>query len=276
MKRKITAAALILISVLSIALILVKTPILDAENYEDEKSRYLDYYILAYKTTKSRDVLSHIIMNYSNRGDNYGKLKPLYDDVFAVRDEYRQNTIEVNAFTYTDSFYVKFLLSNGKTQEADKYCDECFSKGEYAKLHQTLHSIGYFSENSEIKNFAFEKLKELVHSEMYQSSIAKKFDRFDNLEYSVLEGGKLSAWAEYVDLLFQKGEFESAVKEVEKMAENKGNGYRLIFNTLILTEESDNEKKSEFTEKAINILSSSGCASDEEMQRIKESFKIEQ
>lgn len=271
MKRKITAAALILISLISIVLVLVKTPILDIENYEDEKSEYLDYYIFSYKITKSRDILSHIIGEYCRKGDNYDKLKPLFDDVFEIRDEFEQDTIEFNAFTYTDECYIFFLLSNGRIEEADKFCNECFAKGEYAKIHTGLHSIGLFSTNPESKNFAFEKMKALVESDMYQSSIEKKIDHS-----GMLEAGKLSAWAEYTHLLFLKGEYDSVLKEIEKMANNKENGYSLIFYTLSLMEDLDDEKKDKLTEKAINILVSSDCASDEEIIRIKECFQTEQ
>lgn len=267
MKRKITAAALILISLISIVLVLTKTPILDIENYEGEKSEYLDYYIFSYKITKSRDILSHIIDIYSGKGDNYDKLKPLFDDAFEARDEFSQDTIVYNVFTYTDDCYIRFLLSNGKLEEADKFCDECFAKGEYAKIHTGLHSIAFFSTNPELKNFAFEKIKSLVQSDMYQSSIEKKVN-FANMP----EAGKLSAWVNYTELLFLKGEYDSVLEEIEKMANNKENGYSLIFYTLSSLKDSDDEKKDELTEKAINILISSGCASDEEIIRIKECF----
>lgn len=271
MKRKITAAALILISIISIVLVLTKTPILDVENYEDEQSKYLDYYLFSYKITKSRDILSHIICVYSSKGDNYDKLKPLFDDVFEVRDEFSQDTNLVNAFTYTDDHYITFLLSNGQLDEAGKFCDECFAKGEYAKIHISLHSMGLFSTNTEVKNFGFEKLKALTQSEMYQSSIAKEIDHSN-----MLEAGKLTAWSEYADLLFLKGEYDSVLKEIEKMAENKENGYSLIFSMLSLIEDSDDEKKDEITEKAIDILVSSGCATDEKIKWIKECFQTEQ
>ncbi len=271
MKRKITAAALILISLISIVLVLTKTPILDIENYEDGKSEYLDYYIFSYKITKSRDILSHIIEVYSGKGGNYDKLKPLFDDAFEARDEFPQDTIVYNAFTYTDDCYIRFLLSNAKLEQADKFCDECFAKGEYAKIHTGLHSIGLFSTNPELKKFAFEKLKSLVQSDMYQSSIENKID-----PSNMTEAGKLSAWAEYTELLFLKGEYDSVLKEVEKMANNKENGYSLIFYTLSSMEDSDDEKKDGLTEKAINILVSSDCASDEDIIRIKEYFQTEQ
>lgn len=271
MKRKITAIAMILISVISIVLVLTKTPILDIENYDDMQNKYLDYYVFSYKITKSREILSHIICVYSSKGDNYDKLKPLFDDVFEGRDEFPQDTNLVNAFTFTDEFYISFLLSNGKLDEAGKYCDGCFSKGEYAKIHGFLHSRWFFSTNDDVKNFAFEKMKALVESDMYQSSIEGKLETAN-----MLETGKLSAWAEYADLLFRKGEYSSLLSEVEKMANNKGNGYHLIFNTLGFIEDSDDENKNELTEKAIDILVSSDCASDEEIQRIKEYFEIEQ
>lgn len=271
MKRKITAIAMILISVISIVLVLTKTPILDIENFYDEQSKYLDYYIFSYKVTKSREILNHIIDRYSSKGDNYDKLKPIFDDVFEIRDEYPQNTIEINAFTFANYDYICFLLSNGKLDEAGKYCDECFSKGEYAKIHGLLHSTYIFSQNDDVKNFAFKKLKALTQSDMYQSSIKSKIETAN-----MLETGKLSAWVEYADLLLMKGEYSSLLSEVEKMANNKENGYFLIFSTLSLMEDSDDENKNEFTEKAIDILVSSDCASDEEIQRIKEYFKIEQ
>lgn len=270
MKRKLTAAALILISLISIVLILVKTPILDIENIEDEKSEYLDYYIFSYKITKSRDILSFITTEYCNKGDNYDKLKPLFDDVFEIRDEFEQDTIVFNAFTYTDECYILFLLSNGRIEEADKFCGECFDKGEYAKIHTGLHSIALFSTNPESKNFAFEKIKALAESDMYQSSIEKKIDNS-----SMLETGELLVWAEYNELLFLKGEYDSVLKEIEKMANNKENGYSLIFYTLSLMKATNDEKKDELTEKAINILVSSDCASDEEIIRIKECFQTE-
>ncbi len=271
MKRKITALALILISLISIVLVLTKTPILDIENYEDEKCEYLDYYLFSYKITKSREILDHIISVYSNKGDNYDKLKPLFDDAFEARDEFTQDTIVVNAFTFTDEFYISFLLSNGKLEEADKFCDECFAKGEYLKIHVGLHSIALYSTNSELKNFAFEKIKSLVGSDMFQRSIEKKIDHSN-----MLEAGKRTVWAEYTHLLFLKGEYDSVLKEIEKMANNKENGCGMIFSTLTLLEDSDDEKKDEITEKAIDILVFSGNASDEEIIRIKECFQTEQ
>lgn len=271
MKRKITAIAMILISVISIVLVLTKTPISDIENFYDEQSKYLDYYIFSYKVTKSREILNHIIDRYSSKGDNYDKLKPIFDDVFEIRDEFSQDTLVVNAFTFTDYDYISFLLSNGKLDEADKYCDGCFSKGEYEMIHGLLHTTWLFSTNDDVKNFAFEKLKALVESDMYQSSIEGKLETAN-----MLETGKLSAWTEYAHLLFRKGEYSSLLSEVEKMANNKENGYFLIFSTLDFIEESDDENKNELTEKAIDILVSSDCASDEEIQRIKEYFKIEQ
>lgn len=269
MKRKITAIALILISLISIALVLIKTPILDIENYEDEQSKYLDYYIFSYKITKSRDILDHIIGNYKSKGNNYDKLKPLFDEVFEARDEYPQDTIVVNAYTFTDGYYISFLLSNGKLDEAEKYCDECFSKGEYVNIHITLHSIGFFSTNTEVKNFAFEKLKALTESEMYQSSIEKKFDLSNMREYS-----RLSAWPEYTHFLFLRGEYDSVLREIEKMTNNKENGYHLVFSALSFIEDSDDGKKDELIEKGINILIDSDCATDEEIQRIKEYYQI--
>lgn len=271
MKRKITALALILISLISIVLVLIKTPILNVENYEDEKCEYLDYYLFSYKITKSREILEHIMRVYCGRGDNYDKLKPLFDDVFEVRDEFPQDTIESNVFTYTDDYYVTFLLRNGKIEEADKFCDECFAKGEYVKVCIGLSSAWFLDRTPETKNFAFEKIKALVGSDMYQSSIEKEIG-YSNM----LEAGKISPWADYANMLFSKGEYDSALKEIEKMANNKENGYRLIFTTLTLLEDSDDEKKDEITEKAIDILVSLGSASDEEIIRIKECFQTEQ
>lgn len=267
MKRKITAGALILISIISIVLVLTKTPILNIENYEDEKGEYLNYYLFSYKITKSREILNHIISVYCGRGDNYDKLKPLFDDAFEARDEFPQDTIELNAFTYTDEFYISFLLSNGKIEEAEKFCDECFAKGEYVKVCIGLSSAWFLDRTPETKNFAFEKIKALVGSDMYQSSIEKEIDRSN-----MLEAGKLSPWSDYANMLFSNGEYDAALKEIEKMSKNKANGYRLIFTTLTLLEDSDDEKKDEITEKAIDILISSDCASDEEIVRIKEDF----
>lgn len=271
MKRKITAGALILISLISIVLVLVKTPILNIENYEDEKGEYLNYYLFSYKITKSREILDHIISVYAGRGDNYDKLKPLFDDAFEARDEFSQDTIEANAFTCTDEYYVIFLARNGKTEEANKFCDERFAKGEYLKVYFGLHSMWFSGRTPETKNFAFEKIKALVQSDMYQRSIEKEIEGSN-----MLESGKLCVWSDYVGMLFSKGEYDAALKEIEKMAKNKENGYGLIFTTLGLTEDSDDDKKNEFTEKAINILVSSGSASDEEIIRIKEYFLKEQ
>ena len=57
MKRRITAIVLSVISLISIALVFTRTPILDIESDDDVvDSKYFDYYALTYNITKSRDV----------------------------------------------------------------------------------------------------------------------------------------------------------------------------------------------------------------------------
>lgn len=268
MKRKITAIVLSVISLISIVLVLTRTPILDIESDDIADSKYFDYYALSYNITKSRDVLCFLTEHYSMKGDNYDKLKPYFDDVFEIRNEYNQDTIAVDAFTYTDEFYIRFLLSNGKLDEADEYCDKCISEGQYEKLHSLLHQITVDSEDSNLKNWGFRKLEAIVQSDAFQRNIQEE------IEPSLTGPHKYYAWSEYAHALFVKGEYDLALSEIEKMADNKVNGDRIIGSTLSLIEieaETDVNAK-EFIKKSIDILENSDCADDEYVERMKELY----
>lgn len=269
MKRKITAIVLSVISLISIALVFTRTPILDIESDDDVvDSKYFDYYALTYNITKSRDVLCLLTEYYSMKGDNYDKLKPYFDDVFEVKDEYPQDGIDYNVFTYTDEFYTRFLLSNGKQTEADEYCDKCISEGKYEKIHLLLHQIAVDSEDSNLKNWGFRKLEAIVKSDAFQKNIQEEID------ISLTDYNKYYAWSEYAHALFVKGEYDLAISEIEKMTENKTNGYRIIGATLSLIESrtENDEKAKDFIKETIDILENSGCADSEYVERMKELY----
>lgn len=269
MKRKITAIVLSVISLISIALVFTRTPILDIESDDDVvDSKYFDYYALTYNITKSRDVLCLLTEYYSMKGDNYDKLKPYFDDVFEIRDEYNQDTNAVDAFTFTDEFYIRFLLSNGKLDEADEYCDKCISEGKYEKLHSLLHQITVDSEDSNLKNWGFRKLEAIVQSDAFQHNIQEK------IEPSLTGIHKYYAWSEYAHALFVRGEYDLALNEIEKMADNKTNGDRIIGSTLSLIEieaETDVNAK-EFIKKTIDILENSAFADSKITKNMKELY----
>lgn len=271
MKRRITAIVLSVVSLISIALVFTRTPILiiasdDIDDIAD--SKYFDYYALAYNITKSRETLRFLTEYYSMKGDNYDKLKPYFDDVFEIRDEYNQDTIAVDAFTYTDEFYIRFLLSNGKLDEADEYCDKCISEGQYEKLHSLLHQITVDSEDSNLKNWGFQKLEAIVQSDAFQRNIQEK------IEPSLTGIHKYYAWSEYAHALFVRGEYDLALNEIEKMADNKTNGDRIIVSTLSLIEieaETDVNAK-EFIKKSIEILDRSAFADSKITKNMKELY----
>lgn len=271
MKRRITAIVLSVVSLISIALVFTRTPILiiasdDIDDIAD--SKYFDYYALAYNITKSRETLRFLTEYYSMKGDNYDKLKPYFDDVFEIRNEYNQDTIAVDAFTYTDEFYIRFLLSNGKLDEADEYCDKCISEGQYEKLHSLLHQITVDSEDSNLKNWGFQKLEAIVQSDAFQRNIQEK------IEPSLTGIHKYYAWSEYAHALFVRGEYDLALNEIEKMADNKTNGDRIIGSTLSLIEieaETDVNAK-EFIKKSIEILDRSAFADSKITKNMKELY----
>lgn len=271
MKRRITAIVLSVISLISIALVLTETPILNITSDDIDAvsdSKYFDYYALAYNITKSRETLRFLTEYYSMKGDNYDKLKPYYDDVFEIRDEYPQDGLDYNVFTYTDEFYVRFLLSNGKQAEANEYCDRCISEGKYEKIHSLFHSIAVYSEDSNLKNWGFQKLEAIVKSDAFQKNIQEE------IEQSLTAIHKYYAWSEYAHALFVRGEYDLAISEIEKMADNKANGYSIISATLSLIENRDenDEKAKEFIEKSIDIFENSDCADSEHVERMKELY----
>lgn len=271
MKRRITAIILSVISLISIALVFTRTPILNITSDEIDDvsdSKYFDYYALAYKITKSRDVLSFLTEYYSMKGDNYDKLKPYFDDVFEIRDEYQQDTIAISAFTYTDEFYIRFLLSNGKLDEADEYCDKCISEGKYEKIYSLLHQIAVDSKDSDLKNWGFQKLEAVVQSDAFQKNIQKE------IEQSLTGIHKYFVWSEYAHALFVRGEYDLALNEIEKMADNKANGDSIIGATLNLIdfEAETNENAKHFIKESIDILEKSDCADSEYVERMKELY----
>lgn len=268
MKRKITAIVLSVISLISIVLVLTRTPILDIESDDIADSKYFDYYALSYNITKSRDVLCFLTEHYSMKGDNYDKLKPYFDDVFEVKDEYPQDGIDYNVFTYTDEFYIRFLLSNGKQTEADEYCGKCISEGKYEKLHSLLHQITVDSKDSNLKNWGFRKLEAIVQSDAFQRNIQEE------IEPSLTSPHKYYAWSEYAHALFVKGEYDLALSEIEKMSDNKVNGDRIIGATLSLIEieaETDVNAK-EFIKKSIDILENFAFADSKITKNMKELY----
>lgn len=271
MKRKITAIVFTVISLISIALVFTRTPILNiaSDDVADiSDSKYFDYYALTYNITKSRDVLCFLTEYYSMKGDNYDKLKPYYDDVFEIRDEYPQDGLVYNVFNNTDEFYIRLLLSNGKQKEADEYCDKCIFEGKYEKIHSLLHQIAVDSEDSNLKNWGFQKLEAIVESDAFQKNIQEK------IETSLTDIHKYYAWSEYAHALFVRGEYDLALSEIEKMTANKANGDRIIGATLSLIEieaETDVNAK-EFIKKSIDILENSDCADDEYVERMKELY----
>lgn len=271
MKRRITAIVLSVISLISIAFVFTRTPILNITSDDIDAvsdSKYFDYYALAYKITKSRETLRFLTEYYSMKGDNYDKLKPYFDDVFEIRDEYPQDGLDYNVFTYTDEFYVRFLLINGKQAEANEYCDRCISEGKYEKIHSLFHSIAVYSEDSNLKNWGFQKLEAIVKSDAFQKNIQEE------IEQSLTAIHKYYAWSEYAHALFVRGEYDLAISEIEKMADNKANGYSIISATLSLIENRDenDEKAKEFIEKSIDIFENFDCADSEHVERMKELY----
>lgn len=272
MKRRITAIVLSVVSLISIALVFTRTPILiiasdDIDDIAD--SKYFDYYALAYNITKSRETLRFLTEYYSMKGDNYDKLKPYFDDVFEIRDEYQQDTIAISAFTYTDEFYIRFLLSNGKLDEADEYCDKCISEGQYEKLHSLLHQITVDSEDSNLKNWGFQKLEAIVQSDAFQKNIQEKM-----AEGMITEINNYYAWPEYAHALFVRGEYDLALSEIEKMANNKENGDRIIGFTLSLIENrtENDEKVKDFIKDSFEILDRSAFADSKITKNMKELY----
>lgn len=269
MKRKITAIVLSVISLISIALVFTRTPILNIDNYTDENGKYFNYHAFSYRITKSCNILRYLTEYYSTQGDNYDKLKPYFDDVFEIRDEFSQNTGIMDVFTYTDEFYVRFLLSNGKFDEADEFCDNLISVGKYEKLDGFLHFTAVYGKDNNLKNWAVEKLKAIVESDAYQRNIKNKEN---DAQYSSLI--KSYVWSEYAHALFVRGEYDLALSEIEKMANNKENGDRIIGSTLSLIEieaEADVNAK-EFIKKTIDVLDRSAFADSKITENMKERY----
>lgn len=269
MKRRITAIVLSVISLISIALVFTRTPILNIISVYDtwvSDSKYFDYYALAYNITKSRETLRFLTEYYSMKGDNYDKLKPYFDDVFEIRNKYSQDGLDYNAFTYTDEFYVRFLLSNGKLTEADEYCDKCIAEGEYEKIHSLMYYIAIGGVYSDLKNWGFRKLEAIVQSDAFQKNIQEA------IEPSLTGIHKYFVWSEYAHALFVRGEYDLALNEIEKMADNKANGDSIIGATLNLIdfEAETNENAKRFIKESIDILENSDCADSEYVERMKE------
>lgn len=244
-------------------MLLTKTPLLHL-NEEDTSGKYQNFYTTIYKITKSEKFLNHTLQSYSHLGNNYDELKELFEDAFEIRHNYNQDTIEVSAYTQLDYFYILFLVTNDKIEEADKYIDDNLNENNLDEISSALSTIYYTFAEKEEKNWSLTKTKEVVESDFYQELIKNKYQSGD-----LKNAYMITSWSFYAYALFENGNYDESIKEIKKMASNL-NASHFIFATLNLVSDADNAQKLEFIDDIIEYLENNDILTKEELIRLKE------
>lgn len=266
MKKKLISAVVLSIVLLTIVVVLTKTPLLHL-NDEDTSGKYQNFYTTIYKITKSEQVLNHTLQSYSYLGNNYDELKPLFEDAFEIRDNYNQDTLEVSAYTQLDYFYILFLVTNNEVEEAAKHIDENLNENNVNEVVSALSTIYYTRDEKEEKNWSLTKTKEVIESDFYQDLIKNEYQSGD-----IKNADMISSWSFYAYALFDNGAFDESIKEIKKMALNP-NASHFIFATLNLVSDDNNSQKSEFIDDVIEYLENNDMLAKEEIIRLKELYQ---
>lgn len=266
MKKKMIFAVVLVVILLTIAVVLIKTPLLHL-NEEDTSGKYQNFYTTLYKITKSEQILNYTLQSYSYRGNNYDELKPLFEDAFEIRDNYNQDTIEVSAYTQLDYFYVLYLVTNDKIEEADKYIDDNLNENNLNEVASALSTIYYTLNEKEDKDWSLAKTKEVIESDFYQDLIKNEYQPGD-----IKNAHIISSWSFYAYALFNSGAYDESINEIKKMAQNP-NASHFIFVTLNLVSDENNSQKSEFIDDVIEYLENNNVLTKDEIIRLKELYQ---
>ena len=266
MKKKMIFAVVLVVILLTIAVVLIKTPLLHL-NEEDTSGKYQNFYTTLYKITKSEQILNYTLQSYSYRGNNYDELKPLFEDAFEIRDNYNQDTIEVSAYTQLDYFYILYLVTNDKIEEADKYIDDNLNENNLNEVASALSTIYYTLNEKEDKDWSLAKTKEVIESDFYQDLIKNEYQPGD-----IKNAHIISSWSFYAYALFNSGAYDESINEIKKMAQNP-NGSHFIFTTLNLVSDENNSQKSDFIDDVIEYLENNDTLTKEELIRLKELYQ---
>lgn len=267
MKRKFAITGIILSIVFIITvLILTKTPLLHL-NEEDTSGKYQRFYTSVYQITKSEKVLSHIIQSYSYLGNNHEQLKPLFDDAFEIRNNYNQDTLEATPYTQLDYFYILYLVTNNKFEEADVYISNNLNEDILEEVTSALSTIYYIHNESEVKKWSLAKTKEIIESDLYQDLIKNEYKAGD-LKSTYM----ISSWSFYAYALFNDGAYDASMKEIEKMALNP-NASDFIFAILNLVSDNDSSEKKRFVGDIIKYVEDTDVLTKEEINRLKELYQ---
>ncbi|MBO5944785.1 MAG: hypothetical protein J6Q50_05785 [Clostridia bacterium] len=266
MKKKLISAVVLFIVLLTVVVVLIKTPLLHL-NEEDISGKYQNFYITIYKITKSEQILNHTLQAYSHFGNNYDELKPLFEDAFEIRDDYNQETLEISTYTQLDYFYILYLVTNDKIEEADKYIDDNLNGNNLNEVASALSTIYYTLDEKEEKNWSLTKTKEVIESDFYQELIKNEYQSGD-----LKNAYMITSWSFYAYALFDNGSYDESIKEIKKMSSNP-NASHFIFATLNLVSDNDNAQKSEFIDEVIEYLENNDILTKEEIIRLKELYQ---
>lgn len=265
MKKYLKSLILLSLIIVVATSIFIFTPVLHL-NEEDTAYKYQNFYVTLYKITKSEKILNHTISFYSSAGNNYEKLAPLFEDAFVIKNKYNQDTIEINAFTFTEGYYVDFLISNNKLEEASDYISTNLNKTSIYKIEPILNSIALFNQNKVLVDFAIKEMQIIIESNSYQKVISNKING------SISNGAYLSAWPDYVYALYFNGQSQKATEEIFKMAQNKENGLEFIKITLFLIY--DNGDGNGYINQTLSNLEKSKLLSSKQIKEIREYIKL--